>query len=68
MDSKLIIKYHVTDILGGEFETSSREEALASFEEGRLVSEIHEMTWRTQPQMSGRNTVCFEWLQESKGE
>jgi hypothetical protein len=64
MDSKLIIKYHITDVRGKEFETDSREEAKASFEEGRLVSEVHETTWSTERWVSGKNTVAYEWIQE----
>jgi len=61
MDSELKIKYHISDMFGGEIETDSLEEALASFEEGRLVYEAHVTTWTTGRWMSGKNEVRYEW-------
>ena len=63
MDSILKIKYIITDVRGRKFETDSRAEALASFEEGRLVSESHETTWSTNDWISGKNIVEYEWHQ-----
>jgi hypothetical protein len=60
MDSVLKIKYHIYGILGEWVEADSYEEALASFEEGKIVYEIHETTWSAQ-WVSGQNVVKYEW-------
>jgi len=60
MDSILKIKYYIYDVLGERIETDFYTEALASFEEGKIVYEVHETTWNTQ-WTSGKNVVQYEW-------
>ena len=63
MESKLIIKYHIYDVLGNYFETDWHSEAEASFDEGKIVYEVHETTWSV-PWTSGKNIVYHEWYQQ----
>ena len=60
MESELKIMYHIYDILGGLTVSDSHEEAVASFEECKIVYEVHETTWNT-PWTSGKNVVHYEW-------
>jgi len=60
MDSVLKIKYYIYDIFDNRIESDSYEEASASFEEGKIVYEVHETTWNSQ-WISGRNVVQYEW-------
>ena len=62
MDSVLKIKYYIYDIPGKRVESDLYAEALASFEEGKIVYEVHETTWNTQ-WTSGQNIVQYEWHQ-----
>jgi len=66
MDSVLKIKYYIYDILGNRTVSDLYAEAEASFEEGKIVYEVHETTWNTQ-WTSGQNVVQYEWHQSNKG-
>ena len=66
-DSVLQIKYYIYDIRDNCFESDSYEEASASFEEGKIVYEVHETTWNS-PWTSGQHVVQFEWYHHNKGE
>jgi hypothetical protein len=60
MDSVLKIKYYIYDIFDHRFESDLYAEALASFEEGKIVYEVHETMWNSQ-WISGKNVVQYEW-------
>ena len=64
MESELKIKYHIYDIPGSFTESDSYEEAISSFEEGKIVYEVHETTWNAM-WTSGKNIVLFEWHQHN---
>ena len=66
MDSVLKTKYYIYDVLGNRLVSDMYVEAEASFEEGKIVYEVHETTWNTQ-WISGQNVVQYEWHQPSKG-
>ena len=66
MDSVLRIRYYIYDILGKREESDLRAEALASFEEDKIVYEVHETTWNTS-WTSGTNVVQYEWQQHDIG-
>jgi hypothetical protein len=61
MESELKIKYRIYDMFGNFFDTEWYTEAEASFEEGKIVCEVHETTWRTLTWTSGKNIVEYEW-------
>jgi hypothetical protein len=63
MESALKVKYHIYDMFGNFFETDWHTEAEASFEEGKIVYEVHETTWNV-PWTSGQNIVKYEWHQQ----
>ena len=66
MDSMLKIKYYIYDTLGNRTVSDMYFEAEASFEEGKIVYEVHETTWNAQ-WTSGQNVVQYEWHQPSSG-
>jgi hypothetical protein len=69
MDSILKIKYYIYGMVGNKcVETDSREEARASFEEGKIVYEGHITTWKTPQGISGKNEVRYEWQQPDIGD
>jgi hypothetical protein len=54
--------YHIFDALGNRIVSDSRAEAEASFEEGKIVYEVHETIWST-PWISGNSAIHYEWHQ-----
>ena len=60
MDTVLKIKYYIYDMFDNLTVTEFYTEAEDAFEEGKIVHEVHETTWRTQ-WTSGKNTVIHEW-------
>ena len=60
MNSALKITYHIYDMFGNRTESDWYAEAEASYDEGKIVYEVHETTWNTQ-WTSGTNVVQHEW-------
>jgi len=67
METELKIKYYIYDMFGKRTITDMRAEALASYEEGKDVDEVHVTTWRTLG-VSGRNIVQYAWELPNEGE